>query len=177
MLQRAFLVAFLALLPTLAAAQPASVPTPFRPVLFLIGDWSGDGSADVGKGTGADSFHFDVGNRVIVRRSHATYTSADGKVTSYQSLMVIYNDAASSQLRADYYDDGGHVIHYTFVPSADSQVAQFLSDAVSGAPRFRLTYRSRAGGTLLAVKFELAPPGSDAFATLAEGVMSKTATK
>jgi hypothetical protein len=70
------------------------------------------------------------------------------------------------------------VIHYSFVPSADAQVAQFVSDALPGAPRFRLTYRERAGGKLLAVKFEMAPPGSTAFSvTIADGVTSRVAAK
>lgn len=44
-----------------------------------------------------------------------------------------------------------------------------------GRPRFRLTYTKREGGTL-AIKFEMAPPGTpDAFRTYLEGPAARDA--
>jgi hypothetical protein len=179
MFKRVAFALLLALFPSPAFTQPAAVPGAFAPLGFLIGDWSGDGTADVGSGSGSDSFHLDLQGQALVRRSHAVYPAKDGKPPyTYDSLMIVYSDPAYQLLRADYFDNGGRIIHYTYAPSADALVVQFVSDAVPSAPRFRLTYRSRAGGTLLAVKFEMAAPGSESFSkTLAEGVLSRVAPK
>jgi hypothetical protein len=67
--------------------------------------------------------------------------------------MVIYPQGPA--LRADYYDSEGHVIRYAV--QADSGGAVFLSDAVAGLPRFRLTYALVADSTLTG-RFEIASP-------------------
>jgi hypothetical protein len=70
--------------------------------------------------------------------------------------MVLYS-SEPGELRADYYDSEGHVIRYTGnTPSAGELT--LVSDVVSGAPRFRLSYRLRANGVLEG-RFEIAPPG------------------
>jgi hypothetical protein len=72
-------------------------------------------------------------------------------------------------LRADSFDSGGHTIRYELIPGSQSGVAQFLSDGSTVQPTFRLTYELHGGGSL-DVKFEMAPPGSASFATVAHGV-------
>jgi hypothetical protein len=95
----------LACLPVASFAQTTAVPPAFAPLGFLIGEWSGDGTSDAGSGSGTDSFHLDVQNQILVRRSHASY-SKDGKpATTYDSLMIVYSDPAYPQLRADYFDE------------------------------------------------------------------------
>jgi hypothetical protein len=85
--------------------------------------------------------------------------------------MIIFPDPAGAGLRADYFDSGGHTIHYQVVPGADAHVARFVSTAQPSVPRFRLTYTLAADNRTMHITFELAPPGSDAFSTtIAEGI-------
>jgi hypothetical protein len=151
---------------------PAATPPPctsaltnaFVPVAFLVGDWTGVGNAEGASGSGGDSFHFELGCHVLVRHAHSAYAGG----STYEGLMVIYPDAAASGgLRADSFDSGGHVIHYVVVGGTQPNVAQFLSDGPTERPTFRLTYTRHA--TDLDVLFEMAPPGSASFMTVAHG--------
>lgn len=62
----------------------------------------------------------------------------------------------AGELRADYYDSEGHVIRYTGTTSAPGQIT-LVSEPLSGAPRFRLSYELNPDGTLDG-RFEIAPP-------------------
>jgi hypothetical protein len=136
------------------ARAQASEPYPYASVGFLMGDWIADGPAAAGSG----HFEFtpDVQGNVVVRRNHAEYPSAgDRPVANHDDLMVIYREGGAT--RAIYFDNEGHVIRYAVEPAGTGAVT-FLSEAVAGAPRYRLSYRKlpdgRVGG-----KFEVAPPG------------------
>jgi hypothetical protein len=60
------------------------------------------------------------------------------------------------------------VIGYSVSVSDDGKSAQFLSDLVPSAPRYRLTYTS-VGTDEIKIKFEIAPPEKpDAFASYIE---------
>jgi hypothetical protein len=69
--------------------------------------------------------------------------------------MVIYAAPGGGGARADYYDSEGHVIRYAVQSPAANQ-AVFTSDATTGAPRVRLTYRLEGG--VLEGTFEIASP-------------------
>ena len=98
-----------------------------------------------------------------MRTSYAEYpASKTAPASRHDDLMVIY-DGDGGHIRADYYDNEGHIIHYT-VTVAVSGEASFVSDTISGAPRFRLSYKLGPDG-LLKGEFAIAPPGKpDAFA-------------
>ncbi len=115
-----------------------------------------------GTGSGATSFEREVQRHVIVRHNSAKYpATATTPAYSHDDLMVIYFDGAS--IRADYYDSEGHIARYAVrTPAAGTAV--FVSDVVSGAPRYRLTYKLAVDGTV-AGAFEIAPAGKpEAFA-------------
>jgi hypothetical protein len=77
--------------------------------------------------------------------------------------MIIYATAGGG-LRADYYDNEGHVIHYA-VSSPAPGSAVFVSDIVAGEPRYRLRY-TRGQTGLVKGEFAIAAPGqADAFQT------------
>src|SRR5262249_30868764 len=68
----------------------------------------------------------------------------------------------NAALKADYFDNEGHVIRY-LVEARAPDVVTFVSDPGAREPRYRLTYRREPDGTL-AGSFEVAAPGSpDAF--------------
>jgi hypothetical protein len=156
------------------AADPV-VPIAFAPVAFLLGDWSGDGTSDAGAGSGSDSFRLELGGHAIVRRAHAVYPAANGAPeTTYDGLMIVYPDPSlPAGLGADSFDSGGHTIRYGLVAGTAPNVAQFLSLGTTSRPTFRLTYELHGAG-VLDVRFELAPPGSATFQTVAHGVDHRT---
>ena len=144
---------------SLAAAEP---PAELRALAFLAGTWESVGGGQPGSGTGTATFSWSLQQRVLVRSSFAEYpATAAAAASRHDDLMIIYT-TASSGVRADYYDNEGHVIRYSVtVPSPKDAV--FLGDAVAGEPRFRLTYKLVSDETLDG-EFEIAPPGAaDAF--------------
>jgi len=140
----------------------------WAPLADLVGDWTGEGEGQPGQGAGQFSFQPDLQNRVLVRRSYAEYpASKDRPAFRHDDLTIIYREAESAPLKAIYFDNEGHVIRYAVDVSADRNTFTFVSDAVGG-PRYRLTY-TKAGPDVLAIKFEIAPPGKlDAFSTYLE---------
>jgi hypothetical protein len=144
----------------LAQAAPApapSLPKELAPLAFLLGDWDGGGSGNPGQGSGGTSFAPGLQDRVIVRTNFAVVAATDKAPASrHDDLMIVYVDE-QRVVRADYYDNEGHVIRYVVtVPSAGHAV--FTSDASAAAPRYRLTYAAAAGGSVKGA-FLLAPPG------------------
>ncbi len=98
----------------------------------------------------------------MIRTSYAEYpASSNSPASRHDDLMIVYVEQA--KVRADYYDNEGHVIRYA-VTSPSSGEAVFVSDVSSGAPGYRLTYRLDAAGEM-AGKFEIAPPGTGDFKT------------
>ncbi len=143
----------------------------WTPVGFLVGNWKGGGNAEGQPGAGTTKFAFDLGHQVLVRRDRSDYPATPGHpAQTYEAMMVIYPDAMTKHLRADYFDDGGHVIHYTLATPGKANEAQFLSDAGPG-PAFRLTYDLQKES--LAIKFEMQPPGAATYQTIAIGAAEK----
>ena len=76
-------------------------------------------------------------------------------------LELVYYPQRQRKLRADYWDSEGHVIRYEVQSTAAKRLV-LLSEARTGAPRFRLTYVWPQPGTL-ELTFEIAPPGAADF--------------
>ncbi len=144
---------------TLAATGArAAVPAPLEPLAFLLGDWeAGTNAGPHGQASGSSTFTASLQGRVIVRTNHAEYPgSATAPPLVHDDLMVIYAPGGSG-IEAHFYDSEGHVIHYSASVAAPGQVS-FVSDVVTGAPRFRLTYKLDPGGSVQG-EFAIAPPG------------------
>jgi hypothetical protein len=135
----------------------AAAPKGLEPLGFLLGDWQADGGGKPGEASGGFTFAPSLQERVIVRTNYAEYPAASGKPASrHDDLMVLYATELG-ELRADYYDNEGHVIRYVgSTPKAGELI--LVSEISSGAPRFRLTYKLGADGVLVG-QFEVAPPG------------------
>ena len=157
-------------------AAAASLPKELAPLEFLIGTWDGGGSGTPGQGSGGTSFATGLQDRVIVRTNSAVIAATDKTPASrHDDLMIIYVDD-QRVVRADYYDNEGHVIRYVVETSADG-LAVFTSDASAAGPRYRLTYQVAPGGSIKGA-FLLAPPGKpDAFAPYLAWEMRRAPTR
>jgi hypothetical protein len=155
---------------------------PWASFQFLIGDWVGEGSGQPGQGEGRFSLKPDLEGKILVRRNHASYPAQGGRPpVSHDDLMVIYPGEKESA-RAIYFDNEGHVIHYTVTSGGRILITPtrnvaglitpglvFLSESQPSGPRFRLSYTQEKAG-LVSIKFEIAPPGKpDEFKTYLEG--------
>jgi len=139
-----------------AAPAFAEQPDPLSPLRFLIGAWDSVGHGKPGEATGVATFAPALHGNAITRTSYADYPATDKRPASHhEDLMVIYANAGA--IRADYFDTEGHVIRYA-VRADEPNRATFTSDAVTGEPRYRLTY-VRAEGQLNG-SFEIAPPSA-----------------
>jgi hypothetical protein len=170
------LAALALLLSSGAVAGIAAEPDRWPELRFLIGDWVGEGKA--GQGTGEFSLAPDLQGKVLVRRGQADLPAAGQRPAGHhEDLMVIHRDGADGPIKAVYFDNEGHVIHYSATISKEGQVVTFVSEAAASEPRFRLTYTKGKEDTV-AVKLEIAPPGKpDGFQTHVEGTARRKAER
>ncbi len=125
------------------------------PLEFLIGHWTGQGSGQPGAGAGAFSFALDLQGQILVRKSFAQYPAAGGKPAyRHDDLLIIFREAPSRPLQAVYFDNEGHVIHYSVEAAVNRAV--FTSRGAASEAR----YRSARPGEL-SFQFEVAEPGKD----------------
>ena len=159
------------LLPSGLSAQQTKKADDWGPWVYLMGQWEGDVGGQPGQGTGEFAFYFDLGGKVMVRKSQADFPATkDRPALSHEDLMVIYlQPGESASRRAIYFDNEDHVIEYTAEFSAERGTYTFLSKAAPSAPRQRLTY-TRQDADRVYIKFEIAPPDKpDAFSTHVQG--------
>ncbi len=144
------------LLVTAALSLHAQAPDPWKHLQFLTGEWVGEGSGSPGEGAGGCTFEFDLQKKVMVRKNYAVYPTS-----RHDDLMVVYME--SKTMKAIYFDNEDHVIHYTVEAGPDE--VKFMSES------FRMTYR-KAGGGKLSLDFDVAPPGKP-FANYIHAVLRK----
>jgi hypothetical protein len=140
---------------------------------YLVGEWVGEGGGAPGQGGGSLIFQFDLQNQVLLRRNHVDFPAVpDRAAFAHDDLTVIYPDPSGS-MRAIYFDNEGHVIHYTVGLTEDGKMITFVSEATSSAPRFRTTYIKGRDGAM-AIRFEIAPPDNpDKFSIYTEGTATR----
>ena len=143
---------------------------------FLKGKWVGEGSAEVGQGSGYFTFEPDLQDKAWIRRNHSEYPATkDRPKYVHDDVMIVYFDPVMHLTRAFYYDTEQHVINYTASFSADGKTLTFLSDKQEGAPRFRLAY-IRTGAEQMSLTLEMAQPGKpDEYKKIVEGTVRKVA--
>lgn len=123
---------------------------------FLLGEWVGEGTGAPGEATGGFSFSFDLEGKILVRRNRADYPATKDKPAySHTDLMVIYQEPHGQAVRAIFFDNEGHVIHYSVNMSKDQTTVTFLSDPAPAAPRARLTYH-KANNDSMTFQFDIA---------------------
>ena len=148
---------------------------PWASLSFLIGDWSGAGMGKPSDAVaGSTRFFTDLGGKILVRKNRAELAARPGEKTGavHEDLMIIYPQGGGPAFRADYFDNEGHVIHYSLSFPEKQSSAVFESDPSAAGPRFRLVYRMDSSGLgpqgtgpqgpgTLVNEFWIAPPGGE----------------
>jgi hypothetical protein len=139
-------------------AQSAPTGTnPWSALSFLEGTWNakaiGNGGAAA---TGSYTFRLELRDHILAR--HGDLSQCKGPSTfdcDHGDLLYIYRDIPTQPLKAIYFDNEGHVIHYVVsTPSPTSAV--FLSDNSQSGPQFRLTYELK--GQVMYGTFQIRMP-------------------
>ena len=141
-----------------AATLLAAQSDPWKSLAFLEGTW--DARTQGGKpgvaSSGTYTFRKELGGHVLAR--HSSSSGCKGPTDfdcEHGDLLYIFQDAAGQPLKAIYFDNEGHVIHYN-VSAPDTASAVFVSDPASPGPQFRLIY-SRHGSSMSG-KFQMRIP-------------------
>jgi hypothetical protein len=151
------------------AQTAASAPTdPWKRLAFLEGTWDANATGSGGAAVmGTYTFSLELRNHVLAR--HATSKTECKGPTDFDcehaDLLYIYQDSPGQTLKAIYFDNEGHVIHYE-VSSPNARSALFLSDASEPGPQFRLTYELK--DAILWGRFQMRPPGQTDWKTYLE---------
>ena len=132
----------------------------WKALSFLEGTWSAKttrGSTSGIEASGTYTFRKDVGGHVLVRLAKVAGCKAPaGADCDHTDILYVYQERAVEPLKAIYFDNEGHVIHYDVsCPAAGSAV--FLSEPGVAGPQFRLTYELK--GAVMEGKFQMRMPG------------------
>lgn len=149
--------------PAFAQTAPAPAIDPWKALAFLQGTWDAK-AASTTRSAGAEAagtytFRTELNNHILARHTTTT-TACKGPATfdcDHSDLLYVYQDASSQPLKAIYFDNEGHVIHYG-VSTPDATTAIFLSDSTQPGPQFRLVYELK--GSVMWGKFQMRMPGS-----------------
>lgn len=150
----------------IAVAQ-GSAPTqqadPWKALRFLLGTWEANtqGGSAGAAGSGSYTFRLELKDHVLARHSaSAGCTGPSDFDCEHGDLLYIYQDAARQPLKAIYFDNEGHVIHYE-VTTLASNTAVLVSAASQGGPQYRLIYELK--GAVMSGKFQIRMPGQSDF--------------
>jgi hypothetical protein len=153
------------------AAQPPA-PMTLDALQFMQGKWVGEGTSEIGQGSGHFSFESTLDGKAWLRRNRAEYPAANGRPAAvHEDLMIVYVDEGT--VRAFYTDSENHTIRYRVSVAADKKTVTFVSDPPAGQPKYRLTY-VRLDATRITVGLETAQADHpDDFKKIVEGRVRK----
>jgi len=135
---------------------------PWKALSFLEGTWTANtvGGTAGAKSIGTYTFQAELGGHVLARHTftHAGCNGLANYDCQHSDLLYVYQESGSPSLRAIYFDNEGHVIHYDVSTPAPSS-ALFLSAASGPNPQFRLVYELK--GAIMSGNFEICMPGQN----------------
>lgn len=154
----AFLLATILSIP-LAAQTNSSQPDPWKELSFLQGTWEAKTQGEAGIiSSGTYTFRMELGDHILARHSnHSGECKGPANFDCHHTdLLYLYQEGTGQALKAIYFDNEGHVIHYTaLLPNTSS--LELISDPTQQGPQFRLLYELK--GTILFGKFQMRMPG------------------
>jgi hypothetical protein len=144
------------LLVSSAFAQSPVKSDPWKALSFLEGTWvaTAQGSGDVSS-SGRYTFRRELDGTILARHSTSDPGCKGPAEFDCKHGDLLYLYAEGGGIKAIYFDNEGHVIHYD-VSTPEATTAVFLSEARPG-PRFRLTYVLKGG--VMSGRFEMQMPG------------------
>jgi len=134
---------------------------PFKSLGFLEGEWSATtpaSGANAAHVIGSYTFRRELAGHLLVR--HSSSASCKGPTDfdcEHGDLLFIYLEGPAQAMRAIYFDNEGHVIHYGVSTPTPTSVV-FLSDPAVPGRQFRLAYELK--DRLMSGKFQMHVPGS-----------------
>lgn len=145
---------------------------PFASLSFLVGTW---GARTVNNpavtAIGTYTFRMEFNGHILARHTVAAGCKGPEDFNcEHSDLLYIYTDGAGKPLRAIYFDNEGHVIHYA-VTSQSPNTAEFLSDPAAGGPQFRLFYELKE--EVMSGKFQIRMPGGQEWKSYLEWTGSR----
>jgi len=131
---------------------------PWRALAFLEGTW--DAHAQAGsagaQSNGTYTFKPELKHHVLVRHSDSVACNGPANYDcEHSDVLYVYQEGENQPLRAIYFDNEGHVIHYA-VSTPDASTAIFVSEALPSGPQFRLVYELK--GSVMWGKFQMRMP-------------------
>ena len=157
-----------------AQSPPQSRTDPWKALAFLQGTWEAKTTGDSNvTAMGTYTFRTELKDHILAR--HSTNSAGCKGPATYDcdhgDLLYIYQDAPGQPLKAIYFDNEGHVIHYD-VSTPDTTTALFLSDASRPGPQFRLLYELK--DAVMSGKFQMRMPGQSEWKSYLEWKGAKT---
>ncbi len=150
--------------------QAAPAADAFAGLHFLDGTWDAKAAGAGASLLGTYTFAPELAGHVYARHGKAANcTGPKSFDCEHTDLLYVYPEGAG--LKAIYFDNEGHTIHYD-VTTPTPTSAVFLSEAASPGPRFRLIYELKDG--VMAGKFQMQPPGQTEWRSYLEWSGGKT---
>jgi hypothetical protein len=147
---------------------------PLAPLKFLAGTWDAKTVNNPAvTAIGTYTFRTELRGHILARHTVADASKCKGPDDfncEHGDLLYIYAERAGQALRAIYFDNEGHVIHYV-VSTPTPTSAEFLSDAANPGPQFRLFYELKAD--TLSGKFQIRMPGQQEWKSYLEWTGSR----
>jgi hypothetical protein len=142
-----------------AQTAPPGANEQWRALSSLEGTWNARTrqAASAIEASGTYTFRKELGGRILAR--HTSTAGCKGPLDydcEHSDLLYVYQEIPSQPLKAIYFDNEGHVIHYSISTPAPMSVV-FLSDPVGTGPQFRLIYELK--GAVMEGKFQMHMPG------------------
>jgi hypothetical protein len=160
-------------LSTHAQKAPAPESDRWSTLSFLEGTWGAKASGIGGvTGQGTYTFRPELGDHILARHSvkSGECKGPAGFNCDHSDLLYVYRDGTGQPLKAIYFDNEGHVIHYD-VSTPSATTAVFLSDSSQPGPQFRLMYELK--GQVMSGKFQIRMPGQKEWKSYLEWSGSK----
>ena len=142
-------------------AQTPATSDPWKALSFLEGTWEAKTQSGPAAASGSYTFQLELDKHILARHS-TTDPGCKGPATydcAHSDLLYVYEDAQGQPdkpLKAIYFDNEGHVLHYS-VSAPDATTAVFLTDPAAPGPQFKLVYELK--GSVMTGKFQMKMPG------------------
>jgi hypothetical protein len=140
--------------------QTAPDADPLKPLSFLEGTWQAKTQSGTAGANAAGTYTFqrELKGHVLARHTQNS-SGCQGPSTfdcDHSDLLYIYLGSDHRALKAIYFDNEGHVIHYD-VSVPEPTTVLFVTDPSTPGPEFRLVYELKS--TVMSGKFQIRAPG------------------